>query len=77
MKYNNFKWHKASVDPKPGKLLLIQHQSYVYPDFRFAIFSFKGDNEYYQVFPDEPSKSDGRTVAILKISILATFQATG
>ena len=56
MKYNNFKWHKASVDPKPGKLLLIQHQSYVYPDFRFAIFSFKGDNEYYQVFPDEPSR---------------------
>ena len=55
MKYNILKWHEASIDPNPGKLLLIQHWEYVYPDFRFALFSIKGDNEYYQVFPDEPT----------------------
>ena len=53
---NKFKWHDASVDPKRGKLLLIQHCAYVYPDFRFALFSVNGDGEYYQVFPDEPQQ---------------------
>lgn len=52
---HNIKWHDASVDPKRRKLLLIKHCGYVYPDFRFAMFSIKGDNEYYQVFSDEPS----------------------
>ena len=68
MKYNIIVWHEASVDPKPGKLLLIKHCGYLYSDFRFALFSLKYDNEYYQVFPDEPSNGP---IKLIKNDIIA------
>ena len=54
-KYYILSWNTILTNPVKGRLLLIKHCAYLYSDYRFALFSLKDDNEYYQVFPDEPS----------------------